>query len=418
MHRLGLLVVLVGCNQSEPKDSPESAPPKVAKVEAPTYADVKGVVVTAGDIRFNGKGIGVLGERLLTDRSVLVGQIREALGMGEKPKETLVISYTDDAPAAVVLAGIRAIAEATKRPPADEPPPPDDKAANESGGTGTAMALDEGKMGSKAQLARQEAIDQARTAGILGSKALTAGFGGSGEAYKLVALSGSDGKPHVVCEPRAWLVGTTDNEVVKLVVTFGANDWKTDITRVNESTSIASIDALSKKLRDEKASALFSDRTDIELLAKAGATGAQLTPIVAAACSTGFVAIQSITADELAKQEAADPIPVGPQISIGQPNAQGDLDKKLIRSAVKHERDKLLACYADAVAKQPTLRGTVSAGFVIGADGHVTLSDASGVDPAVAKCVAGVFKNIAFDKPTSGVVQVNYPVTFAPGARP
>ena len=79
----------------------------------------------------------------------------------------------------------------------DDPPPPEeedkpDDGEEESGGTGTAMALDEGKMGKKdsdraegqykmqknqedPQLARQQAIEQARNAGILGSTALVQG---------------------------------------------------------------------------------------------------------------------------------------------------------------------------------------------------------------------------------------------------
>jgi len=80
----------------------------------------------------------------------------------------------------------------------DDPPPPEeedkpDDGDEESGGTGTAMALEEGKMGKKEndraegqykmmkdqddpKLARQQAIEQARSAGILGSTALKGGL--------------------------------------------------------------------------------------------------------------------------------------------------------------------------------------------------------------------------------------------------
>ena len=78
--------------------------------------------------------------------------------------------------------------EPGRPPPPEEEDKPDD-GADESGGTGTAMALDEGKMGKKdsdraegqykmqktnedPQLARQQAIERPRTAGILGSTAL------------------------------------------------------------------------------------------------------------------------------------------------------------------------------------------------------------------------------------------------------
>ncbi len=71
----------------------------------------------------------------------------------------------------------------------DPPPPPEedlpDDGKDDSGGTGQAMALDEGRMGRKpgeyhmkgpandAELTRQQAIDAARTAGILGTTATT-----------------------------------------------------------------------------------------------------------------------------------------------------------------------------------------------------------------------------------------------------
>ena len=88
---------------------------------------------------------------------------------------------------AVVLSAAPEVASA--EPPPPPPPPPeeeDEDADGELGGTGTAMALEEGKMGrmngglvqgqykmargeSDPQLARQQAIEQARSAGILGS---------------------------------------------------------------------------------------------------------------------------------------------------------------------------------------------------------------------------------------------------------
>src|SRR5687767_1311308 len=74
----------------------------------------------------------------------------------------------------------------------DPPPPEPEEEDDESGGTGTAMALEEGKMGKKdsdraegqykmqktqdqEQLARQQAIEAARSAGVLGSTALQQG---------------------------------------------------------------------------------------------------------------------------------------------------------------------------------------------------------------------------------------------------
>jgi hypothetical protein len=58
------------------------------------------------------------------------------------------------------------------------------------------------------------------------------------------------------------------------------------------------------------------------------------------------------------------------------------------------------------------LAGTVQVQFFIKPDGTVASAAASGVDPAVASCVADVIKSLAFPKPNGGGgVQVNYPFT-------
>src|SRR5260221_6298018 len=103
----------------------------------------------------------------------------------------------EDSNTNIDLASLEDTSTRTNSSAQDDPPPPPeedkpDDGKDESGGTGTAMALDEGKMGKKdsdraegqykmqknqedPQLARQQAIDQARTAGILGSTALSQG---------------------------------------------------------------------------------------------------------------------------------------------------------------------------------------------------------------------------------------------------
>ena len=104
-----------------------------------------------------------------------------------------------------------------------------------------------------------------------------------------------------------------------------------------------------------------------------------------------------------------------PAMAIGQPNSQGDLDKKEIRKVIKGNADKLRACYEKALVEQPTLHGTVMTQFFIKPDGTVAIANASGVDSAVSDCIAGVVKALVFPKPNGGGgVQVNYPFTFRP----
>ncbi|MBL0216854.1 MAG: cell envelope integrity protein TolA [Myxococcales bacterium] len=116
------------------------------------------------------------------------------------------------------------------------------------------------------------------------------------------------------------------------------------------------------------------------------------------------------SADELARRGHRIPI-----AAFGMPNAQGDLDKALIRSVVKSSRSKITACYATALETNPTLAGTVQVQFFIKPDGTVATASASGLDPVVASCVASVIKALAFPKPKGGGgVQVNYPFTMRP----
>jgi hypothetical protein len=104
-----------------------------------------------------------------------------------------------------------------------------------------------------------------------------------------------------------------------------------------------------------------------------------------------------------------------PKVSIGQPNAQGDLDKAIIRRYIKRNVQKILYCYEKELLSSPDLAGTVSTQFFITPHGTVAQSSGSGVSPRVSSCVAGVIKNIEFPKPKGGGgVQVNYPFTFRP----
>ena len=73
----------------------------------------------------------------------------------------------------------------------------------------------------------------------------------------------------------------------------------------------------------------------------------------------------------------------------------------------------LRKCYENELAKKPSLRGTVQAQFVIDGKGQVIKSEASGVDPAVASCIAEVIKKLAFPA-LAEITQVSYPITFRP----
>jgi len=110
-----------------------------------------------------------------------------------------------------------------------------------------------------------------------------------------------------------------------------------------------------------------------------------------------------------------------PTVRLGAPTTQGALDQAIIRRYLKRNLQKIQYCYEKELLAKPTLRGTVTARFVIGETGTVEQATASGVDPAVADCVAKVVNAIEFPRPTGGSVQVSYPFAFqlpADGAFP
>jgi hypothetical protein len=106
-----------------------------------------------------------------------------------------------------------------------------------------------------------------------------------------------------------------------------------------------------------------------------------------------------------------------PQVRIGQPSTSGagDLDKAIIRRYIKRNIQKIKYCYEKHLLADPTLEGTVSTTFTITGGGTVSSVSAGGVSSDVAECIAAVIKAIEFPKPTNGSpLDVAYPFTFKP----
>jgi len=104
-----------------------------------------------------------------------------------------------------------------------------------------------------------------------------------------------------------------------------------------------------------------------------------------------------------------------PSVLVGQPNAQGDLDKAVIRRYIKRNIQRISYCYEKELLASPNLSGTLNTQFFITPDGKVASATGSGVSGNVARCVANVIKAIEFPKPKGGGgVQVNYPFTLRP----
>jgi hypothetical protein len=416
-------------------------------------------------------------------------------------------------------------AAAAAPPPvdADDPPPPEEPDDDDdSGGTGTAMALEEGKMGTKdsdraqgqykmkragddEQLARAQAIEAARSAGILGDAALMQGgtfatltgtgdissgfdttdthggllatgdsrFGPIEPAYTVVGVTSTPIRDQLLViadrnAPAATLLAVMtvipdgsllavehqgalavlplvfsqggfgfarlpshdDGPPVDLRISISAdafaisNSVDQDVTQVKAGDAAALEGAIKKQFAEP----LLAERRDVRVLIQSDTKVGQVVPALDAALAAGARAARLETHVD---QTGWGSIGTGsgnsagfgpgngsgnrtaPSVSIGQPNAVGDLDKAIIRRYIKRNIPKITYCYEKQLLVKPALAGTVSTQFFISPSGAVAVSNASGVDPEVAACIAAVIKGIEFPKPKGGGgVQVNYPFTF------
>jgi hypothetical protein len=293
--------------------------------------------------------------------------------------------------ALVDLAALEDVSTDTSSTSQDDPPPPppeemEDNGEDESGGTGTAMALEEGKMGKKdsdraegqykmqktqeqEQLARQQAIEAARSAGVLGSTALQ-----QGGAFASLTGTGDVSSGFDDVNIYGGLLG---NEAGEMNGGFGFG--RSGFGPGGGGTGWGTI-----------------------------GTGRYGTIGHGSGTGSGY----GVGGGRGGMRGRTSSVP---QVRIGQPNAVGDLDKAIIRRYIKRNIAKITYCYEKQLLAKPGLQGTVSTQFFITPNGTVASSNASGVDGQVSSCVAGVIKSIEFPKPKGGGgVQVNYPFTFRP----
>lgn len=102
-----------------------------------------------------------------------------------------------------------------------------------------------------------------------------------------------------------------------------------------------------------------------------------------------------------------------PEPRFGTATGSGDIDPAIIRRYVKRQTDKIAYCYERQLLAHPGIAGTVQVSFFISPNGTVASSTGAGFDAEVASCVAEVVHAIEFPRPPSGGgVQVNYPFTF------
>lgn len=337
--------------------------------------------------------------------------VLEAVVLGTDPK-TVVDAFSD----------YRVGAET---PGANDDPPPPEEEDDESGGTGTAMALEEGKMGRKPSAPsgpwRGGVFTPGRYAKVVGE----------------VSNAKLQRVPAVVIADPATKAAVLVKAVIELEAMIGV--WNADQLRplriqfhrdrdherelagpwldvelhpsVKLDGAVVELTTLKPALDAARQRHKLGANATIDVLVGPEADAQSLVSLLAHLDRAGVTSIGLGLAPTEAERKANLP----PVVAEGQPNAQGDLDKAIIRRFVKQNLPKIRYCYEKELLAVPNLQGTVQVQFFIAPSGKVASASGAGVNANVASCVAAVIKGIEFPKPKGGGgVQVNYPFTFRP----
>ena len=495
-------LALAACGRSHDKPRPPLS------AQAPTVADAKALlaesvappavlVIVAPDGSLSvadAPDAPVAGERwarldqppprapVAVDRQALPHLIGEATALNAKIEPSAKQLAARGAPPAPVRAKDAAAIDDDPPPPPEEEPA--DDGADESGGTGTWVMLEEGKMGKKdsdrpagrselkragddpqlaqAALVRDaerrpvdggEQVDDRRGLGggrgdhqrarpvadavvrgarqerradrqvgirvVDGGGARRGHVGAAGSRTEDAGLAGGADRLRALRVGFGLLHDVSTTPVMQpwVEVRVGARELTVEavpspaVTIPFVAAGALDTAALAAAYTAARASLGDAERRDVDVLVGPDTDVQRLVDVIAALDGAGAMLVSlghMPPAAELAKRGKRIP-----RALVGQPQSVGGLDKQIIRSRVKTELPKIKACYEQALAADPALTGTVRTQFFISPNGLVADSNASGVDPAVAACVAAVIKAIEFPKPAGGGgVQVNYPFTF------
>ncbi|MFH0901496.1 MAG: AgmX/PglI C-terminal domain-containing protein [Pseudomonadota bacterium] len=258
---------------------------------------------------------------------------------------------------------------------------------DKSGGTGTKQAGEEGKMGKKdstrqsgqyamknnsvdPQLARMQALDKARSAGILG--ALRSNQGG---AFASLTATGDFSSG---IDDRDVYGGLIGNEVGEMQGGFGYGIAGTGPG--GGGTGLGTIG-----------------------LGRYGTIGHGSGTGSGYGIGSGRGGMRGRSASQ-------------PVVHIANATTNGALDPNIIRRYIRQKLPVIKHCYEKQLVVKPSLAGTVTTQFTISGTGSVIAVKAKGMgDSSVENCVAGAIQSIQFPRPEGGgLVSVTYPFTFEP----
>ncbi|HEX9105121.1 MAG TPA: AgmX/PglI C-terminal domain-containing protein, partial [Polyangia bacterium] len=100
-----------------------------------------------------------------------------------------------------------------------------------------------------------------------------------------------------------------------------------------------------------------------------------------------------------------------PVCTLGRAEVRGSCDADLIRRVMRAHGNELRFCYERVLQSHPTLTGRSVTRFVIGVDGRVAASSASGF-PEVDACVAAAIRRWEFSRYCAA--SIRWPLVFVP----
>jgi TonB family protein len=102
-----------------------------------------------------------------------------------------------------------------------------------------------------------------------------------------------------------------------------------------------------------------------------------------------------------------------PQIRSGAADVRGSLSKEVIRRVIRRHINEVRFCYEQELNQRPDLEGRVTVSFIISPAGAVqsaTVANSTMGNSRVESCIAGAVRRWSFPAPEGGgIVVVNYP---------
>jgi hypothetical protein len=98
----------------------------------------------------------------------------------------------------------------------------------------------------------------------------------------------------------------------------------------------------------------------------------------------------------------------------------GRLAPGVIEAGIAAREGLVRLCYVEGLRRNPLLEGRLTARFVIGADGVLSLAFNGGAslsDARTVQCLLDTFRGLTFPRPEAGTVTVVYPIVLEPAPR-